>query len=115
NGRALDCADNAGVMAWRKGRATAAPAPRRNVRRDRCFFVMIIDPMGLTPLSTYVRIRVPTRALFSSHFVAAEPRTSLPPLRGSSRARHEDHGLQPWLHSFAAPRLGYQGRKLRRN
>src|SRR5437867_1487622 len=26
--------------------------------------------------------------------------------RGSSRARHEDHGLQPWLHSFAAPRLG---------
>src|SRR5206468_2654123 len=25
---------------------------------------------------------------------------NLPPLRGSSRARHEDHGLQPWLHSL---------------
>src|SRR5438876_11656161 len=32
----------AGTMDSRKGNAIVTPAPRRNVRRDRCFFVMNI-------------------------------------------------------------------------
>src|SRR5688572_18805919 len=40
---AFDCAPNAGVIASSIGSAIVAPkAPRRKVRRDRCFFVMII-------------------------------------------------------------------------
>src|SRR6185503_19024935 len=30
----------AGIIASRSGRPTVTPAPRRNVRRERCFFVM---------------------------------------------------------------------------
>jgi hypothetical protein len=30
----------AGIIASNKGRPTVTPAPRRNVRRERCFFVM---------------------------------------------------------------------------
>src|SRR5438552_7817141 len=32
----------AGAMDSRKGKAMVTPAPRRNVRRERCFFVMNI-------------------------------------------------------------------------
>src|SRR5262245_49427495 len=35
-----DRAVEAGIMASNNGRLTAAPAPRRNKRRDRCFLVM---------------------------------------------------------------------------
>ena len=36
-------AESAGIMASRNGSATVAPiAPRTNVRRERCFFVMIM-------------------------------------------------------------------------
>ena len=42
-GRALACAESAGIMASRKGIAITVPrAPRRNVRRGRCFLVTII-------------------------------------------------------------------------
>src|ERR1051325_7937929 len=35
-----DKAVDAGIMASNNGSPTATPAPRRNVRRERCFFVM---------------------------------------------------------------------------
>ena len=42
-----DCAVSAGTIASSRGSATAAPkVPRRNVRRDRCFFVMIMCYCG---------------------------------------------------------------------
>ena len=38
-----DCAVSAGTIASSSGSAIVAPkAPRMNVRRDRCFFVMIM-------------------------------------------------------------------------
>ena len=40
----LASADSAGTMASRSGRASAAPAPRRKVRRGNDRFVMIIPP-----------------------------------------------------------------------
>src|SRR3989337_494302 len=45
----------AGTIAARKGSATAAPmVPRKNVRRDRCFFVMIIAPPPSVNLRDFV-------------------------------------------------------------
>src|SRR5688572_31394628 len=54
---ARDCATSAGIIASSQGRATAAPnAPRRNVRRDRCFLVMIMAALSirLKPDSTFL-------------------------------------------------------------
>src|SRR5688572_28617721 len=51
-GAAAVCASavRAGTMASRKGSASAAPAPRRTVRRGMCFFV--INMMNVSPLLT---------------------------------------------------------------
>src|SRR6266446_4252997 len=42
----------AGTMDSRNGNATATPAPRRKVRRDKCFFVMNIGAASLIIVSS---------------------------------------------------------------
>src|SRR5262245_34156332 len=42
----------AGVMASSHGNATVTPSPRRTVRRDMCFFVIIIAPAPLSAIGS---------------------------------------------------------------
>src|SRR4026207_2385227 len=73
-----------GIMASSSGRPTTTPAPRKNVRRERCFFVMNITtllPFTIPGSRFSVRVQVQTVVIHttvpgsSGRTVYKEPRT----------------------------------------
>src|SRR5437667_2669817 len=79
-GRAAVCARavHAGIIASSKGRPTAMPAPRRNVRRERCFLVMNMSSKSPFTLSGRAEQRIPL-------------------LEQEGRLRHQENAAKPLL------------------
>src|SRR5262245_56934594 len=91
----------AGAIDSRKGRATAAPIPRRNVRRGNDLLAMIIFESPLNSLFPYPTAFGGRRASETEHFA----RFPVPPSQSYSSwlwRRERWHGL-PAYHNAEAP------------